>query len=196
MIETFKREITGSERIAATIDYQNSTAVDKCTTPTERALYASFVDYWYYSEIGFDNTFEFIQRFNSYWDMNIKKYSEIIDELKNIPAMKTIYNSVDSEVGTDSLGIVANRTDTPNLTEQNTYKGRNVEIQNTTSLTTGSSTRTNNDTHTTKRDNKLSYSGTDTIVYTQGDEIRKLLSNPSFFEGWVHEFDKLFMEVL
>lgn len=159
-------------------------------------LYNIFVNYWFYSEIGFDSDDMFVQRLNSCWERNIDKYELLIQNNLEYPAMTTTGNYTDTNKIQDKNIQTKENTVTPDLNSNTVNKGRNVEIMNTTTDTTGTTTSTDNNTDNRTRDESLVHSNNNTTIYSTGDEIRKVLENTAIRNDWIHCFDNLFMEVL
>lgn len=195
VIEYFKSNFKCDDLIAD-IDYSEYTATSRIKTDNERLFYNAVINYFYFSEINFDSEEQFIQRFNTYWDLFSSKYIAMYAGDVKMPGMYQGGGYTDTR--TLDITNTDNSTDTttPNTTSDTTFKGRVVEIQNTQTTQSG--------TNTVKTDSTKTNTGTDTLnredsretTYNTGDEFHKVMANNAVIYDFVRHFDRLFMEVL
>lgn len=194
VIEYFKSNFNCDDLIAD-INYSEYTATSRIKTDNERLFYNAVINYFYFSEINFDSEEQFIQRFNTYWDLFSAKYIAMYDGDVKMPGMYQGGGYTDTR--TLDITNTDNSTDTttPNTTSDTTFKGRVVEIQNTQTTQSG--------TNTVKTDSTKTNTGTDTLnredsretTYNTGDEFHKVMANNAVLYDFVRHFDRLFMEV-
>lgn len=190
------KERFGTDVLISTIDWSGETAVPRLQTGDQTTLYNALIGYWYYSEIGFSDDDMFIQRLNTYWDLYVDKYTTLLEADRKFPGMYNGGGYTDTVTPNITITDNNNVVRTPNLESDSTSKGRNVEIQNFNTASTG--------TETTVTDKENKRSGTETteredsrtIEYNTGDEIEKAKANTAILYDFCRQFDKLFMEVL
>lgn len=195
VIEDFKSNFKCDDLIAV-IDYANFTATSRITTDNERLFYNAVINYFYFSEINFDSEEQFIQRFNTYWDLFSSKYIAMYVGDVKMPGMYQGGGYTDTRTLDITNTDDSTDTTTPNTTSDTTFKGRVVEIQNTQTTQSG--------TNTVKTDSTKTNTGTDTLnredsretTYNTGDEFHKVMANNAVIYDFVRHFDRLFMEVL
>lgn len=195
VIEDFKSYFKCDD-LVADIDYATFTATSRITTDNERLLYNAVINYFYFSEINFDTEEQFIQRFNTYWDLFSSKYIAMYDGDVKMPGMYQGGGYTDTRTLDITNTDDTTDTTTPNTTSDTTFKGRVVEIQNTQTTQSG--------TNTVKTDSTKTNTGTDTLnredsretTYNTGDEFHKVMANNAVIYDFVRHFDRLFMEVL
>lgn len=195
VIEYFKSNFKCDDLIAD-IDYSEYTATSRIKTDNERLFYNAVINYFYFSEINFDSEEQFIQRFNTYWDLFSSKYIAMYDGDVKMPGMYQGGGYTDTRTLDITNTDDSTDTTTPNTTSDTTFKGRVVEIQNTQTTQSG--------TNTVKTDSTKTNTGTDTLnredsretTYNTGDEFHKVMANNAVIYDFVRHFDRLFMEVL
>lgn len=195
VIEDFKSNFKCDDLIAD-IDYSEYTATSRIKTDNERLFYNAVINYFYFSEINFDSEEQFIQRFNTYWDLFSSKYIAMYDGDVKMPGMYQGGGYTDTRTLDITNTDDSTDTTTPNTTSDTTFKGRVVEIQNTQTTQSG--------TNTVKTDSTKTNTGTDTLnredsretTYNTGDEFHKVMANNAVIYDFVRHFDRLFMEVL
>ena len=194
VIEYFKENFNCDDLIAD-VDYENYTATSRITTDNERLFYNAVINYFYFSEINFDSEEQFIQRFNTYWDLYSAKFMGMYDGDVKMPGMYQGGGYIDTRTLDITNTDDSTDTTTPNTTSDTTFKGRVVEIQNTQTTQSG--------TNTVKTDSTKTNTGTDTLnredsretTYNTGDEFHKVMANNAVLYDFVRHFDRLFMEV-
>lgn len=164
----------------------------------EKALYNAVIKYYMFSDIGLDSDYEFILRFNTYWDMKVLEYKQMLKLAieQQYGNVHRVTNGSDVKTGTDTFG-----KGTVSTSEQNTSNtGDKASRQNPTEQLTVSGTNsvTVRDTgsDTTQYDNTLTVKRTEDTLQATPDLIRSVLQNRTILESWVGEFYKLFVEVL
>lgn len=195
VIEDFKSYFKCDD-LVADIDYATFTATSRITTDNQRLFYNAVINYFYFSEINFDTEEQFIQRFNTYWDLFSSKYIAMYDGDVKMPGMYQGGGYTDTRTLDITNTDDTTDTTTPNTTSDTTFKGRVVEIQNTQTTQSG--------TNTVKTDSTKKNTGTDTLnredsretTYNTGDEFHKVMANNAVVYDFVRHFDRLFMEVL
>lgn len=195
VIEDFKSNFKCDDLIAD-INYSEYTATSRIKTDNERLFYNAVINYFYFSEINFDSEEQFVQRFNTYWDLFSPKYIAMYDGDVKMPGMYQGGGYTDTRTIDMTNTDDTTDTTTPNTTSDTTFKGRVVEIQNTQTTQSG--------TNTVKSDSTKTNTGTDTLnredsretTYNTGDEFHKVMSNNAVIYDFVRHFDRLFMEVL
>lgn len=195
VIESFKENFNCNDLIAD-INYSEYTATSRIKTDNERLFYNAVINYFYFSEINFDSEEQFIQRFNTYWDLFSSKYIAMYDGDVKMPGMYQGGGYTDTRTLDITNTDDTTDTTTPNTTSDTTFKGRVVEIQNTQTTQSG--------TNTVKTDSTKKNTGTDTLkredsretTYNTGDEFHKVMANNAVIYDFVRHFDRLFMEVL
>lgn len=195
VIEDFKSNFKCDDLIAD-INYSEYTATSRIKTDNERLFYNAVINYFYFSEINFDSEEQFVQRFNTYWDLFSHKYIAMYDGDVKMPGMYQGGGYTDTRTIDMTNTDDTTDTTTPNTTSDTTFKGRVVEIQNTQTTQSG--------TNTVKSDSTKTNTGTDTLnredsretTYNTGDEFHKVMSNNAVIYDFVRHFDRLFMEVL
>lgn len=195
VIEDFKSNFKCDD-LVADIDYSEYTATSRIKTDNERLFYNAVINYFYFSEINFDSEEQFIQRFNTYWDLFSSKYIAMYDGDVKMPGMYQGGGYTDTRTLDITNTDDSTDTTTPNTTSDTTFKGRVVEIQNTQTTQSG--------TNTVKTDSTKTNTGTDTLnredsretTYNTGDEFHKVMANNAVIYDFVRHFDRLFMEVL
>lgn len=194
VIEYFKENFNCDDLIAD-INYSEYTATSRIKTDNERLFYNAVINYFYFSEINFDSEEQFIQRFNTYWDLFSSKYIAMYDGDVKMPGMYQGGGYTDTRTLDITNTDDTTDTTTPNTTSDTTFKGRVVEIQNTQTTQSG--------TNTVKTDSTKTNTGTDTLnredsretTYNTGDEFHKVMANNAVLYDFVRHFDRLFMEV-
>lgn len=195
VIEDFKSYFKCDD-LVADIDYATFTATSRITNDNQRLFYNAVINYFYFSEINFDSEEQFIQRFNTYWDLFSAKYIGKYDGDLILPGMYQGGGYTDTRTLDITNTDDTTDTSTPNTTSDTTFKGRVVEIQNTQTTQSG--------TNTVKTDSTKTNTGTDTLnrddyretVYNTGDVYHKVMATNTVIYDFVRHFDRLFMEVL
>lgn len=195
VIESFKENFNCNDLIAD-IDYANYTATSRITTDTERLFYNAVINYFHFSEINFDSEEQFIQRFNTYWDLFSSKYIAMYDGDVKMPGMYQGGGYTDTRTLDITNTDDTTDTTTPNTTSDTTFKGRVVEIQNTQTTQSGTNTVKTDSTKTNTGTDKLNREDSRETTYNTGDEFHKVMANNAVIYDFVRHFDRLFMEVL
>lgn len=195
VIESFKENFNCNDLIAD-IDYANYTATSRITTDNERLFYNAVINYFYFSEINFDSEEQFIQRFNTYWDLFSSKYIAMYDGDVKMPGMYQGGGYTDTRTLDITNTDDSTDTTTPNTTSDTTFKGRVVEIQNTQTTQSGTNTVKSDSTKKNTGTDKLNREDSRETTYNTGDEFHKVMANNAVIYDFVRHFDRLFMEVL
>ena len=123
LISNFKKQYPSTEgQLVINWDYGLDEPIKVELTDEEKLLYNSFVDMWYFADIGFDSTNEFIYRFNAVWKNEIHKYLQLLSIEKKVGlgvSMKELDNSNDktgedkiTKTGTKSSSFTKSGNDT------------------------------------------------------------------------------------
>lgn len=195
VIEDFKSYFKCDDLIAD-IDYATFTATSRITTDNERLFYNAVINYFYFSEINFDSEEQFIQRFNTYWDLFSSKYIAMYDGDVKMPGMYQGGGYTDTRTLDITNTDDSTDTTTPNTTSDTTFKGRVVEIQNTQTTQSGTNTVTKQGEKTNTGTDTLNREDSRETTYNTGDEFHKVMANNAVIYDFVRHFDRLFMEVL
>lgn len=200
LIVRWKKQTGKDSILYATIDWTTNppTVEEKTLDEIDLVMYDSITEYYFYSDIGFDDDYQFIQRFNTYWEMKRLEYRSMIELAIEKGYGRTIrsYNGDDKKTGTDTFG--KNTTSTSSQTTSNTGDKKTRLVPTENLEVTGSNDVTVRDTgdDTTTYDNNLNKSYTEEYIDLTPAVVYQAIKNTSLLKSWVDEFYKLFSEVL
>lgn len=202
LIGSFKK---GSDN---TVSFVHDTTYDGDTEDNKiyAALYNIIKNYWDTAEIGFDDSFMFVKRFNAKWNLQKDKYFSIIGDYIS-------HNMVAGDVTDDERSVNDENTlnngytDTAHRETESTLdhdgtsevKNRQTYLEDGKSTLDATDNSTVDETFTRERNGKADVRKTNTEYNSTTrtvDDYIKYLSDVKLVEAWVNEFYNLFLEVI
>lgn len=145
----------------------------------ERFLYNSFVDKWYFADIGFDSDYEFIYRFNAIWKAEINRYLLLLSIEKEV-GLNGEHKSVDSRSqrsGEDTIYHSGSKQTNHSKSGNDTF-----EKGVTTTSTQTTSNEGNKLSRTTPNEELTVEGSSNTTVKDSGSDVTRYATNENTVE--------------